>query len=153
MIYQTLYPSPIGSLLLQATDEALTVLQFDGILQGDEQVNSIVRSTVLQLDEYFARSRRHFDIPLSPEGTEFQQKVWKQLITVEYGRQLSYLQLSKRLGNVLAIRAVANANGKNPIPIMIPCHRVVGSKGDLIGFSGGLWRKQFLLELEGNRLF
>ena len=129
------------------------MIHFDGVLAGEENCNPILASTIIQLDEYFSGRRKVFTIPLAAAGTEFQQRVWNQLVSIAYGDKVSYLQLSKQLGNVLAIRAVANANGKNPIPIIIPCHRVVGSKGELVGFSGGLWRKQWLLELEGNTLF
>ncbi len=153
MSFQTLYHSPVGDLLLKATDNALVAIHFDGVLKGEDFGNPILENTAHQLDEYFSGKRKSFDIPLAPAGTEFQQQVWKQLMHIAYGAKVSYLQLSRQLGNVLAIRAIANANGKNPIPIIIPCHRVVGSKGELVGFSGGLWRKQFLLELEGNTLF
>ena len=153
MYSQTIYHSPVGDLLLKASAKALVMIHFDGVLTGEEHRNPILASTLIWLDEYFSGKRNVFTIPPSAAGTEFQQRVWKQLVSIAYGDKVSYLQLSKQLGNVLAIRAVTNANGKNPIPIIIPCHRVVGSKGELVGFSGGLWRKQLLLELEGNTLF
>jgi methylated-DNA-[protein]-cysteine S-methyltransferase len=102
----------------------------------------------MQLNEYFEGSRKHFDLKLNPEGTDFQKKVWKQLEQIPYGKTLSYLELSEQLGNVKAIRAVANANGKNPLWIVVPCHRVIGSNGSLTGYAGGLHRKQWLLEHE-----
>ncbi len=152
-MYQILYHSPLGSLILKADEFSLLSISFDEELVGQSSTNDILKETVIQLDEYFSKKRIQFNLPLAPKGTDFQQSVWKQLSTISYGRQVSYLQLARSMNHVLAIRAIANANGKNPIPIIIPCHRVVGSKGELTGFSGGLWRKQFLLELEGNTLF
>ena len=152
-MYQILYHSPLGSLILKADEFSLLSISFDEELVGQSYTNDILKETVIQLDEYFSRKRIQFNLPLAPKGTDFQQSVWKQLSTISYGWQVSYLQLARSMNHVLAIRAIANANGKNPIPIIIPCHRVVGSKGELTGFSGGLWRKQFLLEHEGNTLF
>lgn len=153
LLYQTLMLSPLGDLLLQANETSLIAVVFDGILDGEAVMNSILEQTICQLNEYFEKKRVQFDLPLEPHGTVFQEKVWEELVRIPYGHQVSYLQLSKNMGNVLAIRAVASANGKNPIPIIIPCHRVVGSKGELTGFSGGLWRKQWLLQHEGLSLF
>lgn len=101
-----------------------------------------------QLHEYFKGIRTEFQLPLHPKGTEFQQKVWKALDKIPYGKTYSYLELSKKLGDVKAIRAVAAANGKNPLWIVIPCHRVIGSDGSLTGYAGGLWRKKWLLAHE-----
>jgi methylated-DNA-[protein]-cysteine S-methyltransferase len=153
MSYQTLYASPLGNLLIEATDDSLTKIEFDGNLIDIDHPNTVIHSTILQLEEYFNKKRKIFDLQLSPQGTDFQKSVWDHLSKIPFGQQISYSQLSRQLKNPLAIRAIAAANGKNPIPIIIPCHRVVGSKGELVGFSGGLWRKQFLLELEGNVLF
>lgn len=108
----------------------------------------VLQQTILQLDEYFAGSRTQFDLPLSPAGTAFQQKVWQQLIQIPFAETITYLHLAKRLGNVKSIRAAASANGKNPLAIIIPCHRVVGADGKLTGYAGGLHRKQWLLEHE-----
>ncbi|WP_370654832.1 methylated-DNA--[protein]-cysteine S-methyltransferase [Prescottella sp. R16] len=102
-----------------------------------------------QLAEYFAGDRTEFTVPLAPVGTEFQQRVWAALRTIEYGDTWTYLQLAEQLGNPAAIRAVAAANGRNPIGIVVPCHRVIGSDGSLTGYAGGLDRKRFLLDLEG----
>src|SRR2546427_12385838 len=102
-----------------------------------------------QLDEYFARTRTTFDLPLDPPGTTFQQQVWDLLRTIPYGTTTSYGELARRLGDPRATRAVGAANGKNPIPIIVPCHRVVGARGELTGFGGGLDRKRWLLEHEG----
>jgi len=152
-LYQILHDSPLGSLVLKADEFSLLSISFEQELVGQPSTNDILKETVIQLDEYFSKKRIQFNLPLAPNGTDFQQSVWKQLSTISYGSQVSYLQLARSMNHVLAIRAIANANGKNPIPIIIPCHRVVGSKGELTGFSGGLWRKQFLLEHEGNTLF
>jgi len=107
---------------------------------------------VRQLAEYFRGERTRFDLPLAPEGTEFQQKVWDELCRIPYGKAISYRQLAERVGNPSAVRAVGGANGRNPIPIVIPCHRVVASDGSLAGFGGGVPAKQFLLGLEGVRI-
>ena len=101
-----------------------------------------------QLQEYFAGERKEFDLKLNPEGTDFQKKVWELLLEVPFGKTTSYLELSKRFGNTKAIRAVAAANGKNPLWILVPCHRIIGSDGSLTGYAGGLWRKKWLLEHE-----
>lgn len=101
-----------------------------------------------QLEEYFAGQRKEFNLKLNPQGTEFQKKVWQALLKIPFGRTASYMDLSKELGDPLAIRAVAAANGKNPLWILIPCHRVIGSDGSLTGYAGGLWRKKWLLEHE-----
>lgn len=102
-----------------------------------------------QLDAYFKGNLRTFNVPLAPEGTEFQLRVWKELQHIPYGKTISYLELSQRLGDVKAIRAVGRANGANPIAILVPCHRVIGADGSLTGYAGGLGRKRLLLELEG----
>ncbi len=102
-----------------------------------------------QLKEYFAGTRKKFDVPLDVEGTDFQKRVWKELQKIPYGKTISYKILSEKLGDVKAIRAVGTANGKNPIAIIIPCHRVIGADGKLIGYAGGLYIKEKLLHLEG----
>lgn len=101
-----------------------------------------------QLQEYFEKKRTSFSFLINPSGTAFQQKVWQELLTIPYGKTYSYLELSKKLGDVKAIRAVAAANGKNPLWIVVPCHRVIGSDGSLTGYAGGLWRKKWLLDHE-----
>jgi methylated-DNA-[protein]-cysteine S-methyltransferase len=101
-----------------------------------------------QLDEYFSRKREAFTLPLDLKGTEFQKKVWAELLNIPFGKTVSYKELSIRLGDVKAIRAVAAANGANPVSIIVPCHRVIGSDGSPTGYAGGLWRKQWLLEHE-----
>lgn len=111
-------------------------------------IPEILEDAVYQLKEYFDGTREKFELVLNPEGTDFQLKVWKALLDIPYGHQISYLELSKKLGDAKAIRAVASANGKNPIWIIIPCHRVIGSDGSLIGYAGGLHRKKWLLNHE-----
>ena len=112
------------------------------------EIPELLEDAAYQLREYFDGSRQHFDLELNPQGSEFQLRVWKELKSIPYGKQISYLELSKKLGDVKAIRAVAAANGKNPLWIVIPCHRVIGSNGDLIGYAGGLHRKKWLLNHE-----
>ena len=111
-------------------------------------ISTILQEAVSQLNEYFEGKRTDFIFKLNPSGTEFQQKVWKELLEIPFGKTMSYLELSKKLGDVKAIRAVASANGKNPLWIVVPCHRVIGTDGSLTGYAGGLWRKKWLLEHE-----
>jgi methylated-DNA-[protein]-cysteine S-methyltransferase len=122
------------------------------ILNSKESETDIIPETLEdcahQLNEYFEGERTTFDLLLNPEGTDFQRRVWQQLRTIPYGKTISYLKLSEQLGDVKAIRAVANANSKNPLWIIVPCHRVIGSDGSLTGYAGGLHRKQWLLEHE-----
>ena len=114
----------------------------------DSVWTSKLKEAVIQLQEYFEGKRTHFTFLLHPSGTEFQKKVWQELLNIPFGKTCSYLELSKKLGDVKAIRAVAAANGKNPLWIVVPCHRVIGSDGSLTGYAGGLWRKKWLLEHE-----
>ncbi|GAA4295552.1 methylated-DNA--[protein]-cysteine S-methyltransferase [Aestuariibaculum suncheonense] len=122
------------------------------VLNSEEQVSETIPETLIdcvtQLNEYFDGERETFNLKLNPKGTDFQQSVWALLQQIPYGKSISYLELSKQLGDVKAIRAVANANGKNPLWIIVPCHRVIGTNGSLTGYAGGLHRKQWLLEHE-----
>lgn len=147
--------SPLGPLTVSASDAGLHALEFpqdswflprDGWREADHPLLSRAR---LQLDEYFAGRRRAFDLPLAPQGTPFQREVWFALADIPYGQTRTYAQLATRLGRPTASRAVGAANGRNPLGILLPCHRVVGANGALTGFSGGLEAKRFLLELEG----
>ena len=150
-IHTVCYKSPIGTILLEAEDEQLTVVSFRddvALAETGSTTSFILKSAIQQLDEYFAGTRKEFELSLNPEGTAFQQKVWDQLIKIPYAETVTYLHMAKRLGNVKSIRAAASANGKNPIGIIIPCHRVVGADGKLTGYAGGLHRKQWLLEHE-----
>lgn len=122
------------------------------VLNNDEKISDIIpevlEDSVRQLQEYFKGERNVFSLKLNPQGTDFQKRVWDKLLTIPFGKTTSYLQLSKDLGDVKAIRAVASANGKNPLWIIVPCHRVIGSDGSLTGYAGGLHRKKWLLEHE-----
>jgi methylated-DNA-[protein]-cysteine S-methyltransferase len=112
----------------------------------------LLQTAITQLDEYFAGSRKTFDIPIKQQGTPFQQQVWEQLLQIKYGSTITYAQQSNQMNSPLAIRAIAAANGKNSLWIVVPCHRVIGSDGSLTGYAGGLWRKQWLLEHEARTL-
>jgi methylated-DNA-[protein]-cysteine S-methyltransferase len=149
-IYIAHYSSPLGTIKLQVEDERLTVAGFveDPAFVEIETTQPVLLQTISQLDEYFSGKRRNFDLPLGPSGTAFQQKVWQQLQQIPFAETITYLHMAKRLGNVKSIRAAASANGKNPLAIIIPCHRVVGADGKLTGYAGGLHRKQWLLEHE-----
>ena len=122
------------------------------VLNEDFEISTKIpkelKEAVVQLDDYFKGKRTDFSFKINPSGTDFQQKVWQELLNIPYGKTCSYLDLSKKLGDVKAIRAVASANGKNPLWIVVPCHRVIGSDGSLTGYAGGLWRKKWLLEHE-----
>ena len=141
--------SPLGFTKIIGDEDGIASVT---VLNSEEKATDIIPDTledcVIQLHEYFEGIRKEFDLKLNPDGTDFQKKVWKGLVQIPYGKTISYLNLSKELGDVKAIRAVANANGKNPLWIIMPCHRVIGSDGSLTGYAGGLHRKQWLLEHE-----
>lgn len=126
--------------------QSITVI--DEALETSTEVPSCLQECVVQLREYFEGGRTHFNLKVNPKGTDFQIKVWNALLKIPYGKTKNYLEQSKTVGDVKAIRAVATANGKNPIWIVIPCHRVIGSDGSLTGYAGGIWRKKWLLEHE-----
>ncbi|HEY7194613.1 MAG TPA: methylated-DNA--[protein]-cysteine S-methyltransferase [Gemmatimonadales bacterium] len=152
MSTSTTFTSPIGELTLTASETGLTGVYFPNarrIKFGRAGENDVLKAAKEQLAEYFAHTRTTFDLPLAAEGTEFEQRVWKLLRAIPYGSTTSYGDLARKLGDLKEARAVGAANGKNPIPIIVPCHRVVGSNGDLTGFGGGLDRKRWLLEHEG----
>jgi methylated-DNA-[protein]-cysteine S-methyltransferase len=149
------FASPVGRLRLIGTADALVAIWFEHGRDAARNAAPLVkgRSAVLgrtrrQLEEYFAGTRRDFDLPLAPRGTEFQQRVWERLRCIAYGTTMTYGALAADLGNVKASRAVGLANGSNPIPIVVPCHRVIGADGSLTGFGGGLAIKSALLALE-----
>lgn len=131
-----------------ATHSHITAINFV-LNKGEENPNEITQQCQQQLQEYFEGGRKQFDLPLQPKGTDFQQRVWAQLQTIPYGEVTNYLEMARLLGDEKSIRAAASANGKNPIAIVIPCHRVIGSNGDLTGYAGGLDKKRLLLEHEG----
>lgn len=147
--YRRIITTPIGSMIAIADDYALTCLDFeDDNLELENSEHPILLQLESELGEYFRRERAEFSVPLSPSGTTFQKAVWNTLLKIPYGTTLSYADEAKIFGNPKATRAVANANGKNPISIIIPCHRVISSSGGIGGYSGGVWRKEFLLSLE-----
>jgi len=159
-MYYSYFDSPVGRLLIAGDGEALRHIAFPGAKEPrrpgpgwNESTEGVVASAVAQLREYFAGQRRDFDLPLAPEGTVFQRRVWRALQSIPYGETISYAELAKRTGNPKAARAVGSANGKNQIPIVIPCHRVIAADGTLGGFGGGLETKRRLLAIEsgGNR--
>ena len=149
-------PSPVGPLLLGADDDHLRLIWFStprhplprsvAIERGD---NAVLRETGAQLEAYFTGRLRAFDLPLQPVGTAFQREVWSTLAQIPYGQTWSYGEVARCIGKPRAVRAVGAANGRNPLPIVLPCHRVIGADGSLTGFGGGLPTKQFLLMLEG----
>ncbi|OAL76193.1 glycosyltransferase [Acinetobacter sp. SFB] len=148
--------SPVGILKLVANENALVAVLWENenpkrvrLAELIEQVDHpVLLETQKQLTEYFAGKRQQFDLPLDFAGTEFQQKVWQALLTIPFGETRSYRDVAEQIGNVKAVRAVGAANGKNPISIIAPCHRVVGANGKLVGFAGGLDNKEILLKLE-----
>ncbi|GAB3946363.1 methylated-DNA--[protein]-cysteine S-methyltransferase [Spirosoma harenae] len=151
------FSSPLGLVRISGDEQGVTVISCTDVptvesvqeTETKDLPNGPVRQAVDQLNEYFAGTRQTFDFPINPAGTTFQQTVWKALLDVPFGTTLSYLTLTRRIGDEKAIRAVAAANGKNPLWIVVPCHRIIGSDGSLTGYAGGLWRKQWLLEHEG----
>lgn len=163
MIYSKIIETPIGNMLACSVTGGICTLEFCDnqdlaseqrkLLEAFnasivEQSNEVIDLLETQLKEYFEGKRKSFSISLNLIGTDFQKKVWNHLLGVDYGKTITYKEQAKALGDLKALRAVAGANGANKIPIIIPCHRVVGSQGNLTGYSGGLWRKKFLLDLE-----
>ena len=153
-IYYCYHQTPIGQLLLAGDGDNLSLLGFpNGKMQRRHEATWVkdagpFKEVSLQLDGYFAGDRQQFDLALAPEGTEFQRRVWDALTEIAYGETWSYGELARHIGKPKASRAVGAANGQNPIPVIIPCHRVIGSSGKLTGFGGGLQTKEYLLGLE-----
>ena len=142
------YQSPVGLLKIGCDEKRLYSLLFVDDVTDAPVENTITKSVCSQLDEYFSGGRQTFDFPFEQQGTPFQNKVWELLYHIPYGKTISYMQLAKQYGDVKAIRAVASANGKNNLAIVVPCHRVIGSNATLTGYAGGLWRKRWLLDHE-----
>ena len=146
---QTAYFStPLGLTQIAGDEggiESISILE-KGVVSTE--IPDVLRPAVSEIEAYFAGTRTSFSFAINPIGTDFQKKVWNELLNIPFGKTISYLELSKKLGDVKAIRAVASANGKNPLWIVVPCHRVIGTDGSLTGYAGGLWRKQWLLEHE-----
>ena len=145
----TYYKTPIGTARIVGDDDGVSsITVLDSEEESSTKIPECLKDCVNQLKEYFQGERTSFNLNLNPQGTSFQKEVWSALQQIPYGTTKSYLKMSKEMGNVKAIRAVASANGKNPLWIVIPCHRVIGSDGSLTGYAGGLWRKRWLLEHE-----
>ena len=149
----TYYHSPVGLIRISANEQFISEISFvDNIerppVDRKKQMSSLLIQCVEELIQYFHGERKSFDLPVNQEGSAFQQKVWNELAAIPFGKTISYLELSRRLGDSKAIRAAAAANGRNNVAIMIPCHRVIGSNNKLVGYAGGLWRKKWLLEHE-----
>lgn len=143
------FKTPIGTAKICGNDQGISSISvLDKAIESSLVIPDSLQSSIEQLEAYFKGELKAFDLKLNPSGTPFQQKVWKALLEIPYGTTRSYLEQSRILGDEKAIRAVANANGKNPIWIVIPCHRIIGSDGSLTGYAGGKWRKQWLLNHE-----
>lgn len=146
-----LHQTPVGAIVIVENGTAVTHVFFSRMVQPEHvewEETPLLRQTASQLDEYFQGARLMFDVPLSPQGTEFEQTVWKALQTIPHGETRSYGDIARQIGQPSACRAVGHANNQNPISIIIPCHRVIGANGKLTGYAGGLTIKQYLLELE-----
>lgn len=156
----TLMPSPVGELTLVSRNDKLAAILWENERANRVRLgplhqaghNAVLAETERQLTEYFAGTRNRFELELEFVGTEFQKKVWAALLTIPFGETRSYSQIAQQIGNPKAVRAVGAANGRNPISIIAPCHRVIGASGGLTGFAGGLAAKQFLLALEGEQM-
>jgi methylated-DNA-[protein]-cysteine S-methyltransferase len=152
----TYMESPVGRLLLTANSDGLLEIRFmreraSKLESGWRRDDAPFRKAIRQLEDYFNRKRREFDLVLLPKGTSFQLLVWEELRQIPYGETISYAELARRIGKPKAVRAVGAANGQNPLSIVIPCHRVIGSDGSLTGYGGGMKNKEYLLALEGSR--
>ena len=149
-IFYSHYESPIGLIEIGGTSAAITALNFVDKRRKGSESHPYVDGILKQLDEYFAGTRREFNVDLSMEGTEFQRRVWRELMTVPFGQTASYGDIAAGIGNPKAVRAVGGANGRNPVSIVVPCHRIIGSDNTLTGYGSGLWRKEWLLKHEGS---
>jgi methylated-DNA-[protein]-cysteine S-methyltransferase len=142
------FKSPIGTIQIKHSGKGITSLIFVDRDIPESQHDAVFNNCIAQLKEYFEGSVTHFDLELDLQGTKFQKKVWNELMKIMYGRTTTYSDIAKKLADLKAIRAVGKANGSNPVSIIVPCHRVIGSDGSLTGYAGGLWRKKWLLEHE-----
>ena len=147
--FKTYYKSPLGPIEIVGSKDSIIALDFvEDMLPGDDELTFCVKECLKQVDEYFKGERREFFLNLQPAGTEFQKSVWRQLEKIPYGKTTSYGKVADVIGKPNGSRAVGSANGKNPIAIIIPCHRVIGSDGSLTGYGGGVWRKRWLIGFE-----
>ena len=152
MTYRDHFETPLGTMEITATDEAITTIFFVE-KPGQAQPSLLTDLAKTQLKEYFADERKEFDLPLDAQGTEFQKKVWKALLAVPFGKTCSYSDIATKIDNPKGVRAVGLANGKNPLTIVVPCHRIIGANGSLTGYAGGIERKAWLLNYESETLF
>lgn len=143
------YNSPVGDLIIESENDKIITLNFLKESRRTENPTTITDQCIFELEEYFYKGRKFFTVEVDPPGTEFQKKVWMELLTIPYGKTMSYEAVAIRIGNIKSIRAVGLANGQNPIAIIIPCHRVIGKGGELVGYGGGLDNKEWLLHHEG----
>jgi len=143
--------TPLGLLSIRSDGNEINAIGYENA-DPEENPCTLTEDARQQMQEYFEGKRTSFDFPVAQQGTEFQQKVWTELLNIRAGEPISYLKLSKNMNNPLAIRAIAAANGKNKLMIVVPCHRVIGSRGDLVGYAGELWRKKWLLEHEAKMM-
>lgn len=150
--FTTYYHSPVGILKISATEEFVTEVSFFDKVEKTEtkkkNLSPLLIQCIEQLIQYFHGERRHFELMIKQDGTAFQQDVWNELMAIPFGKTISYLDLARRIGDTKATRAVANANGRNNVAIIVPCHRVIGANKELVGYGGGLWRKKWLLDHE-----
>lgn len=154
-LYKAYYKSPIGNIEIISDEEYILALDFieeESTRDSFEDVPEVLKKCVEEIDEYFKGTRKEFTVKVKVNGTEFQEKVWNELQKIPYGKVCSYKDIAAAVGNEKAVRAVGGANHRNKISIIIPCHRVVGKDGSLIGYGGGLWRKKWLLDHEGVKI-
>lgn len=143
------YASPIGDLLITSQGDKISAVQFFHGERSPMRLTPIIEQCISELDEYFYRGRKFFNVEIHLSGSDFQNKVWNELVLIPYGRTISYLELAIRIGDINSVRAVGLANGENPVVILVPCHRVIGKNGDLVGYGGGMDKKIWLLQHEG----
>lgn len=148
MVYHFTYETVLGVVTFVEEGGALLAVTTHRSYEGVEQETALIKEAYQQLSEYLKGERKEFDLPLNPKGTDFQKRVWRALCDIPYGETQSYKQIAKAVGNSKAVRAVGMANNRNPITIVVPCHRVIGADGKLVGYGGGLEMKEFLLRLE-----
>lgn len=146
---QAYIKSPVGITLIEGDETGVSkILVYDKEIEPSKKIPPVLKAAVIQLNEYFEGKRTDFDFPINPQGTDFQKRVWDSLLEIPYGKTMTYMEQAIKLGDIKAIRAVASANGKNPLWIVVPCHRVIGTNGSLTGYAGGIWRKKWLLDHE-----
>ena len=143
------YPSPVGDLVIHSRQGKITTLNFLKSEKSDTYLTPVIEQCISELEEYFFQGRKFFNVEIELTGSAFQNNVWNELLTIPYGKTISYLELAIRIGDINSIRAVGLANGQNPIAIIVPCHRVIGKNGDLVGYGGGVDKKVWLLQHEG----